>query len=235
MPVSLRVITPVATLAIVLALSLTACGSDDSGARPATPAPGATEGPTPVLEGVGAEFRNLLLQGLNATYKVTYRITTDQGIRSVTVYNSPPLTRIHSTEPDGTESILIGGDRDIRPIACSDGPDEWRCAEIERLGDSLLRAAGPTLFLEPATLVQFQIDEREGRTIAGQETRCFLLTWEPPEGAEEPADVLEYCLTPQGVPLYNAPVFGTVEAVEFSAQVSDGDFAPPAWPEERRD
>jgi hypothetical protein len=187
------------------------------------------EAPTPVLEGVAAEFRRLELLGVQATFRVAYRIETDEGVRTVVVYNRPPQTRIESSEPDGTRSVLIDRGSGAPAIACTADASAgaWQCTEVERVGDSLLEA-GLAFFLDPAVLTSFRVEEIGGRAIAGQETRCFRLTAPAPQGTDAPDDVLEHCMTERGVILYSAPLFGTVRATEFSTTVSGEDFAPPA-------
>ncbi len=185
-----------------------------------------------MLEGAAAAFLDLLTEGLDSTYKVTYQTTTLEGDKGDTtiVFHRPPLTRIDTIPPESSvpSALIIGGDRDTLTVSCSGGPDQWECFEIEPLGDSLLIAAGPFVFLDAAEVASYEVNETEVRTIAGQSARCFRLVSQEAEAGEE--DV-EYCLNDNGVPLYGAPLFGTVEATEFSTDASDEDFAPPVEPQ----
>jgi hypothetical protein len=62
--------------------------------------------------------------------------------------------------------------------------------------------------------------------VEGLDIHCLRLS--PRDRASE---VTEHCLSKDGVPIYAISPFGTVEATEFSAQVSDEDFVPPAEPQ----
>ncbi len=214
-------------LAIIVLVSLVAaCGDDEVG-----PPPNATDQePTPVLEGAGATFIDLLTQGLDSTYTVTYETLTPEGAKSDTyrVFYRPPLARIDSIPPDPSlpSALITGGDKDTVTISCSGGPDQWKCFEIEPLGDSLLMAAGPVLFLSAVDVAPFEVTETEQRTIAGQVARCFRLSPRERNTVED----IEYCLSKEGVPLYSALDVRTIEATEFSAVALDEDFLPPAEP-----
>ncbi len=212
---------------LLLVLLASACGDGE-----AVPSPNPTVGgPTPVLEGAAATFLDLLTEGLDSTYKVTYQTTTPQGNRGDTtiVVHRPPLTRI-DTIPSGSSvpsALIIGGDADTLTISCSGGPDQWECIEIEPLGDSLLIAAGPFVFVDATEVASYAVSETESRTIAGQAARCFRLIFQEAESGEE----IDYCFSDNGVPLYGAPLFGTVEATEFSTDASDEDFVSPVEPQ----
>jgi hypothetical protein len=219
---------------LVTVLAAGSCGGDgDRGiASPettaaATDAPSGTPLSTPVSGGASAILVDLFTSGLNATYTVTYETTLAEGSEGdrFVVFNRPPLTRIDTIPADSSEpfSLIIGGGG-AATVSCSGGPDQWQCFETEPLGDSLLFTAGPFVFLDTDDLASFDVSETEGRTLAGQPARCFRLRPRQGETDEE----LEYCLNSDGVPLFSAPLFGSVEATEVSLDVSEQDFAPPA-------
>ena len=209
----------------VAALLLVACGDGEEGARTAGTPP-----PSLVLEGASAALVDSLTQGLSSTYKVTYETRSPEGEEGDTyiVFNKPPLTRIDTIPPRSSHpsSLLIGGES-AAAVSCSGGPRQWECSEIEPVGDSLLTAAGPVVFLRATDVTSFDVREAEELRVAGQPTRCFRLS--PRQGKK--GDVAKYCLNPNGVPLYTSADFGIVEAIEFSAEVSDQEFVPPVEPQ----
>ncbi len=185
--------------------------------------------PTPDLDETGVILLDLLAQGLESTYQVTYRTETPEGDQhdKYIVLNKPPLARIDIVPPVDPPSTII--DQETATVACSGTPDGWECSEIPSLGDSIIAVAGPVgLFTSTADLASFDVVETDMRALVGQDARCFLLS--PREG--EPVGAAEYCLSAAGVPLSVAGPFGTVEATDFSLEVSDLAFiAPPGPPQ----
>lgn len=204
---------------VVLFLLATACGGDSDGS---------SEGaPTVILEGASRIFLELLNRGLEETYTITYQTPSFEGddVETYVFVSKPPRTRIQFATGDPSEpSSLIIGDAN-GAVSCSRGPAEWECFNIEPLGQSLLYSAGPFTLFSPDDLLSFNVREISGRRLTDQDARCFQLL--PKQGEE----VLEYCFNGDGVPLYSAPLFGNVEAVEFSLEVSDQEFVPPAEPQ----
>ena len=214
---------------LVLVLVLAGCGDDDSKDEPQD-APTPTPETTPVLEGPSKELVELLTGGLDVTYKATYQTTTPEGQEGDTyvVINRPPRARIDITSADGSEpsSVIIGGDSNTATIGCSGSAQQWECSETEPLGGSLVRTAGPFPFFSAADLQLFDVTESASRTVAGQDARCLRLIRK-----DQTTGDTEYCLSRDGVPLFIAAPFGTVEATEFSVDVPDQDFTPPAEPQ----
>ena len=211
-------------LMVVLALVLAACGGGSGGGgQAATATPGASAG-------ASAQLLGLLDQGLRATYRATYKTASPDGEvgAGYVVFNRPPQTRIDTVAVGSSAAteLIIGGDQTTATVGCVGGPDQWACESISPLGDSLLKAAGPIRFLSATDLELFDAVKADNRAVAGQITRCFQLN--PREGTGGTTG--EYCLTADGVPLYTVSSFGTVEAAEFSSDVSDEDFVAPAAP-----
>ena len=212
-----------------LVLLVAGCGDDESnGQARDTPTP--TPQAIPVLEGASKELIELLARGLDVTYKATYQTTTPDGQKGNTyvVINKPPRARIDIISADASEpsSVIIGGDSNTETIGCSGSAEQWECSELEPFSGSLVRAAGPFPFFSATDLQLFDVTEAESRTVAGQDARCLRL-----RPRDRPSEDTEYCLSTDGVPLYTNSLFGTVEATEFSAQVSGQDFVPPAEPQ----
>ena len=222
---------PTALLSVALfALVLGACGGNDGAKQPR---PTDTPEATVVLEGAGTDLIDLMNQGLAVTYQASYRTSSLEGEEgdSYVIFYQPPRARVDTNGADPAEesSILIGGDRETETISCSGRPGQWRCVEIEPLGDSLLKAAGPIIFLAPLDVAVYDVSEEEQRQIGGETARCFLLTPKTDERGER----AEYCLRVDGVPLYTNSISGIVEATAVSTAVSDSDFTPPAQPQPR--
>jgi hypothetical protein len=218
-----RGVLPIALLTLVVA----GCGGGTDSKQPVRTE---TPVPTPTLEARSAQLLGLLAQGLRATYRVTYATVSPDGEGGdvYVVFNRPPQTRIDTIAVGSSNatSLIIGGDQTTATIGCSGGPDTWACLSISSLGDSLLKAAGPIGFLSATDFDLFDVVGADNRAVAGQTTQCFELR--PREGTG--ATNTEYCLTADGVPLYTVSSSGTVEATEFSPDVSDEDFLPPAAP-----
>jgi hypothetical protein len=212
-------------LIMMLGLLTGACGRGGGNEQGDTETPQ----PTPVLEGASKELIELLGRGTQISYKITYRTASPEGEPgdSYVIFNRPPQTRIDTISAGSVapSSLIIGWDKKARTISCAGGPSAWRCDEIEPLGDSLLAAAGPIIFLSPADVASFPVSEAEERTVAGQATRCFQLS-----AGQEAGGPAEYCLNADGVALFTSSQVGTVEASAYSMTVSDADFEPPAQP-----
>jgi hypothetical protein len=212
---------------VVLMLVAAACGGGSGGGQQAATA---TPGAPAALEGVSKELVELLTGGLDVTYKITYRTASPDGEEGDTyvVINKPPRARIDIISADASEpsSVIIGGDSNTETIGCSGSAEQWECSEIEPLAGSLVRAAGPFPFFSAADLQLFDVTESASRTVAGQDARCLRLIRK-----DQTTGDTEYCLSRDGVPVFIAAPFGTVETTEFSVDVSDQDFTPPAEPQ----
>lgn len=197
-----------------------ACGGSDGG-RPPSPTPT----PMVVLTGSHAELQGLLNRVQDRTFHVILERTAPPEIAGdkIEIFNARERTRVDTIPAtEGTAvTSLIDDAAAGTVVSCEDGPTNWRCLTVESLGQSVLRTAIPFTFFPAWELDTFDVDKTAGRTIAGQEAVCFLIS-----PLEE--DVIEYCFTQSGVPVYSSPVFGTFMAVELSAAVSDEAFDPPA-------
>lgn len=208
----------------ILMLVVVACGGgddDDTDGRE-TPVPTEVE-----LTGAAAEFAALLDTSLGSTFEITYMTASDEGPGDAFVVTSaPPMARIDTIPADLAEPLsAIVVDGEGRTIGCGDGPDNWECVEIDPLGDSVLNAAGPAVYYSPADLANFDVTEIDGRELAGEAARCFLLA--PVDDTAERGETT-YCVADDGLPLFTESQFGTVEATELSRTVSDDAFILPA-------
>lgn len=169
------------------------------------------------------ELLALMDHGLVTAYRASYRTVSGDGVEGdgFTVYSLPPLNRVDtfapgSAAPSSTLVAKAGGDT----ASCTPGAAGWDCVAIDSLGSSLIASAGPVIYPGASDLESSMVSEIAPREIAGQNTRCFDMV--PASG---PAGT--YCVTADGVVLYNAGNFGTVEATTYSAEVTEEDFLLP--------
>lgn len=215
---------------------LVACGGGSP--EEITQEPGTTEEPGTTAP---AAFTALAEKAQESTYRFDYKIIGSMGEvqQTGTLYHKPPKFRLDSSfgSPVVSLSTLIWSGDEL--IQC-DRPEgeEWDCIGNPVGGpvDGL-----PEVIKDPQG---FDITEKEGRTLAGQETACFLAVASGETAAFFPEE-LELCLSQEGAPLFQKTTFrvpageaGTPgspveiirEATTYSTQVDDSDFEPPAEP-----
>jgi hypothetical protein len=209
-----------------------ACGGG-GGEKPSGPtAPAATSpagktptvGETPQAQAGGGEFSSLADKFANATFKVTYQLSTGgatptQG--SITWYKKGDNLRM-----DIAGGILLGQQASsvliIRPdtsYICTEGS----CFTPPTItgGYSVLVTQFETALTDPGV----DVLSTSSRNIAGEDAKCYTVSGPNIQGQ------VEMCLSGEGVPLY-AKQFAvgaetTMEATEVSRDVSDSDFEPP--------
>ncbi len=192
----------------------------------ASPTPTYTRTPTaePTLMGVHAQLAALMDSIEDRTFHVVLERTAPAEIAGnrIEIFNAPMGTRV-DTIPAGEKAAVTSLIEDTDAgtvVSCQDGPANWHCSVVESFGQSVLRTAIPFTFFPASELGMYEVSEIEGRLLAGQEARCFRI--ETPDG-----DIVEYCFTQAGVPVYSSPIFGTYEAIEISDEVPAGAFDPP--------
>ncbi len=202
-----------------------------------TPQPGETSQPavlipiptdstalaSPVADTPATTLARLLNDGLNATYRVTYRTESPDGEAGdeVTIFNRPPLSRLDrgspgAAQPDSTTIQRRGGPA----IVCSGSPD-WQCLQVSDLGPSIVVSGGPIFLPSADDFSSAVITELGSRIIAGVTAQCFSVA------PADPSLTVEYCLDVDGVPLRSRSAVGTVEASSISSTVTDADFTVP--------
>jgi len=217
---------PLVTMTAVLLLAVACGGQEKSAPTTPTEALSGTPPSSPVSGDASATLLDLLAGGLDIIYKVTYQTTAPDG-NTYVVFNRPPDTRIDTVAPGSSEpSSSIIAAQGPGMVSCSGGPDHWECSEVPPPEDPLVVAASPVIFPKAADLESFEVSETGARQIAGEAARCFRLHARQEEAGRE----VEYCLNSDGVPLFSAGPFGSALATEFSVDVSDDDFTPPAEP-----
>ena len=216
---------------VLSSLLLAACGGDEDEAPGEGVSP-ASAGETPQASGDVGEFGDLAGKFAEATFKATYKISSvggeEEGEGSLTWYKKGDNLRMDfESEVEGEQmnAVFI-----IRP------DKSFLCTEIPEMSE------GPTCFETPSesggglteivsgldellTNPDVEIVSTESREVAGQEVDCFVVR--SPD-AEEDSEV---CMTRDGVPLATRSTAGseetTMEATDFSPNVSDSDFEPP--------
>ncbi len=217
-------------LGVTVLLLLAACGGTES---PAPPIPaGSTAAP--------ATFRTLAEKAREATYRMDYKVVGPTGDiqEAGTIYRKPPelrIDRLFVAESTAAFTTIWRADEIIECMKPADR--EWQCSASSSQGlvDGL-----PQVIRDPQS---FNITEKEGRDLLGEEVACFLAV---PAGRTIPPfpEEVEVCLSEEGAPLFRrtktrAPgddgggelfIEITVEATVYSRQVEDSDFDPPAEP-----
>ena len=230
---------PAAVFVVVASVLMWACDGGDqepgpTGEPAATSAAGVTAvaETTPQAQGDAGEFADLVGKFAKATFKVTYQVSssgTQQSTEGIlTWYKKGENLRMDfdgGVEGQEMSAIIISG------------PDQsYFCTQIPELGE------GGTCFESPSELGQgvgeilggldevlanpdAEIVSGGSREVLGEELACFVIRSPDVEGESE------VCLTEDGAPLATTVTSGgevvTMEAAEFSHEVSDSDFEPP--------
>jgi len=210
-----------------------ACGGG-GGEKPSGPtAPAATSpaGKTPQAQAGGGEFSGLADKFGKATFKVTYQLsgggaTPTQG--SMTWYKKGGNLRMDiagEVAGQAGNAILI-----ILPDTtyyCTSAPEMAEGGTCFSAPSGATGGVGDMVSEFEKTLTDPSINvlSTSSRNIAGEDAKCYTVSAPDIEGQAE------MCLSGEGVPLYTketaAGVETTMEATDFSHDVSDGDFEPP--------
>jgi hypothetical protein len=225
---------------IVSSMLLWACGgggNEEPGAATEPVATGPAEmtavaGTTPKAQGDAGEFADLVGKFEKATFKVTYQVSGSGAQQSVegtlTWYKKGQNLRMDfdsGAEGQGTSATVISG------------PDQsYFCTQMPGLD------AGGTCFPSPGAVGQgvgeivggldeilanpdAEIVSGGNREVLGEKLDCFVIRSPDVEGETN------VCLNKDGAPLASTVTSGgavvTMEASEFSHQVSDSDLEPP--------
>jgi hypothetical protein len=227
----------VAILVVFSSALVWACGDDDEdeAERPAATSPAGEimdADESPEAREDGGEAADLAGRFGEATFKVTYELTVDgdggMDDGTMTWYKKGDNLRIDiDSEIEGEQVTAIIIDRPDQSYFCTKIPglaEGGTCLEApgasgEGIGEIVGEVEG---VLGDPDVDMVSIGSRE---IAGEDADCFRVT---PPGSEGES---EYCVSEDGVPLsINTTAAGvetSMEAVEFSSDVSDDDFEPP--------
>jgi hypothetical protein len=230
----------IAVFVVVSSMLMWACGGggkEEPGAatEPVATSPAgetAEAGTTPQSGGDTAEFEALASQFKNATYKVTYKISTTPATAgmegTMTWYKKGDSLRMDfSSEADGQQMNAIVIERPDQSYLCTNAPDTGEAAtcfstpvEPGRGVEQIISGLEETL-ADPTV----EIAHTETREIVGEAVECFTMR------SSESAGESEVCFSRDGVPLLSRETVDqgemVLEATDFSLDVSDGDFEPP--------
>jgi hypothetical protein len=220
----------VVSFVVIASLLAWACGGggEEKPSGPTAPAATSPAGETPEAQG-GGEFSDLIGKFSEATFKVTYQVTGGTaGNGSMIWYKKGDSLRMDmGAEVEGEQRSAI--------IIVSSGTSYF-CTDMPELGENA------TCFSQPAqagegvgemvaelekTLTDPTVDivSTGSRTIAGEDAKCYKASSPDIEGESE------VCLSSEGVPLFTRETVEgeetTMEATDFSRDVSDSDFVPP--------
>ncbi len=235
----------VLSFVVISSLLAWACGGGGEEKPSGPTAPAATSpagetpeaGETPTVEKTpeaaegGGEFADLAEKFGKSTFKVTYQLSGGEAAGtqgSMTLYKKGDNLRtdiVEEVEGQQMSAIVI-----VRPDTL------YYCTNASEAG------GGGSCFAMPSgegagvtdmaaelekTLTDPNIDvvSTSSRKIAGEDAKCYTVQSPDIEGEAE------MCLSNEGVPLFSKETVGgvetTMEATDFSHDVSDNDFEPP--------
>jgi hypothetical protein len=227
---------------LIAVVTLGACGG---GATPAASSPAASSpaaasasqspaaAPTPSATSSAARQASLvdiISQGKNATYRISYRFTTTTGgvAQSVDQTTYVKGTKVRwDMDASGTKiSMFVLEDG---TYMCTSGAGAV-CLKYSGAAQAPMQNAGASFQDQVrASPGQFSAAAQSARTIAGVSAQCFTLTGAALAGA----GAATTCYSADGLPLYTELKGGaqgdfTMEATSLSTSVSDADFTLPA-------
>jgi hypothetical protein len=230
----------VVSFVVISSMLAWACGGGEKEEPGAATAPAATSPAsktpeakeTPKTQEGGGEFGDLAGRFGKATFKVTYDLSSGSGEQgftgTMTLYKKGDNLR----EDFEGES---GGEKTSATFITT--PDKsYVCTEVPEMGEGGTcfsapsePGQGPTEIvadLEKAlTDPNVDIVSTSSRKIAGEDAKCYTVRSSELEGESE------LCMSDEGVPLFSkSTVEGaemSLEATDFSRDVSDDDFEPP--------
>jgi hypothetical protein len=230
----------VLSVVVVSSVLAWACGGGGGEKPGAATAPAATSpagktpeaAPTPSAQGGGGVFGDLSNKFGQATFKATYTITstdTDQGFSgTMTWYKKDDNLRIDvSGEAQGEQTTGVFITRPDKSYFCTETPGMGQAGSCFEAPSGTTGGASDMVNELESTLTDPSIEvvSTSSRKIAGQDATCYTVRAPDIEGEAE------MCLSNEGVPLFSDStsqgVETSLEATDFSRDVSDSDFEPP--------
>jgi len=174
------------------------------------------------------QFTNLIGMKSQLQYKATYNIRTtgEQAFSStMTQYVKGSKFRIDSSTQGQASSIFY---IDSKVYMCSKPTGAWMCFEFPNTSNQSLEDQTSEMVKDNPE--NYAITPLLPRTIAGTLATCFQAVI-----TGENAGTVEFCFSPEGVPLYTHTVASgteyTMEATSYTTSISDSDFSLPATPQ----
>ena len=223
----------VVSFVVISSMLAWACGGGEKEEPGAATAPAATSpaGETPEAQAGSGELAGLADKFGKATFKVTYQLSgAGAGVTegSLTWYKKGDNLRMDMTSESGgeqTSAIFI-----VRPDTsyyCSNGSEVGGAGSCFATPSDEGVGMGDTAAELEKTLTDpnLNIVSTSSREIAGEKAKCYTVQSPDIEGEAE------LCMSSDGVPLYsNETTEGgemTMEATDFTHDVSDNDFEAP--------
>jgi hypothetical protein len=228
----------VLSFVVISSLLAWACGGDEE-EKPAAPtAPAATspadETPeaveTPQAQEGDGEFSDLADKFAQSTFKATYTLGGEGGVTegSMTWYKKGDRLRMDfEGEAEGQQMSAIFIMLPDKSYLCTEIPDIaeggscYATTGTEGEGVSEMAAELQGTLADP----DVEIVSTSSRKIAGEDAKCYTVRLPEAEGESE------ICLSDDGAPLSTKETVegagSSMEAIEFSRDVSDSDFEPP--------
>jgi hypothetical protein len=219
---------------VISSLLAWACGGGGKEEPGAATAPAATSpaGETPEAQGGGGQFGDLAGKFGKATFKVTYELTSGAGAGvtegSMTWYKKGDNLRMDmSGEFEGQQTSAIFIIRPDKSYFCTSVPEMGEAGSCFTTSGAEGEGVGEIATELEKTLTDPNVDvvSTSSRNIAGEDAKCYTVRSPDIEGEAE------VCLNNEGVPLFTKETVGgeemSLEATDFSRDVSDGDFEPP--------
>jgi hypothetical protein len=190
-----------------------------------------TVGETPQAQAGGSEFTGLADKFGKATFKVTYQLsgggaTPSQG--TMTWYKKGDNMRMDiAGEVQGQQENVILIIRPDTSYYCTSAPEVGEGGTCFSAPSEAGQGVTQTAAELEKTLTDPSVDvlSTSSRNIAGEDAKCYTVSSPNIEGQAE------MCLSGDGVPLSTKETAGgvetTMEATDFSHDVSDSDFEPP--------
>lgn len=187
---------------------------------------------------VSAQLSALLGASKSATYKITYKITAsgagaDAFSGEQTWYFKPPRARFDFTTTQGGQKLTLSYFTLPEGTFYCFNVGQIQCLTVAGVGSPLdqnaAAVAQQSLISNPSG---FGATPSAGKTIAGQQATCFDVSNKAGAGG---FDSGTFCYSKEGVPLlstFSTPQYASwsVEATNYSTNVTDADFTLPAKP-----
>jgi len=228
----------VLSFVVISSLLAWACGGGGEEKPAAATAPAATSqagetpeaGQTPEAQEGDGEFGDLANKFAQATFKATYTLTEEGGLTegSMTWYKKGDSLRMDfAGETEGQQMSAIFIMLPDKSYLCTATPEIaeggscYATTGTEGQGVSEMAAELESTLTDPSV----EIVSTSSRKIAGQDAKCYTVRSPDIEGDSE------ICLSEEGAPLSTKETVEgaetSMEATDFSRDVSDSDFEPP--------
>ena len=228
----------VLSFVVISSLLAWACGGKEEEKPGAPTAPAATSPAdktpeaveTPQAQEGGGDFGDLAAKFGRATFKVTYQVSGGTGMTegSMTWYKKGDNLRIDfEGEAEGQQMNTVFIMLPDKSYLCTEVPERGGGGSCFATTGATGQGAGEIAAELENTLTDPNVDivSTSSRKIAGEDAKCYTVRSSEIEGESE------ICLSEEAVPLFTKETVEgaetSMEATDFSRDVSDSDFEPP--------